>query len=66
VLLEELSFRRYPNPRDLAVLLSMGVIENFGYRQLSAWWRVKAFWDFFRGSKQWGTMQRKGFGTPAN
>ena len=62
VLLEELSFRRYPNPRDLAVLLSFGVLENFGYRQITAWWRVKAFWDYFRGKKQWGTMQRKGFG----
>jgi cellulose synthase/poly-beta-1,6-N-acetylglucosamine synthase-like glycosyltransferase len=65
VLLEELSFRRYPHPRDLAVLLSMGVIENFGYRQITAWWRVKAFWDYFRGSRQWGAMQRRGFGVPA-
>jgi hypothetical protein len=61
VLLEELSFRRYPNSRDLAVLLAMGVIENFGYRQITAWWRVRAVWDFFRGNKQWGTLQRKGF-----
>jgi cellulose synthase/poly-beta-1,6-N-acetylglucosamine synthase-like glycosyltransferase len=63
VLLEELSFQRYPNPRDLALLLSFGVIENFGYRQLTAWWRVKAFWDYFRGKNAWGTMQRKGFAT---
>jgi cellulose synthase/poly-beta-1,6-N-acetylglucosamine synthase-like glycosyltransferase len=62
VLLEELSYQRYPNPRDLAVLLSCGVLENFGYRQLTAWWRVKAFWDYFRGKKAWGAMQRKGFG----
>ena len=65
ILLEELSFQRYPKPRDLAVLLSFGVIENFGYRQITAWWRVKAFWDYFRGKKQWGKMQRKGFGTAA-
>jgi len=63
VLLEELSFQRYPNPRDLAMLLSFGVLENFGYRQLTAWWRVKGIWDYFRGKKAWGSMQRKGFST---
>ena len=62
VLLEELSYQRYPNPRDLAVLLAFGVLENFGYRQITAWWRVKAFWDYFLGQKGWGTMQRRGFG----
>lgn len=61
VLLEELSFQRYPNPRDLALLLSFGVLENFGYRQITAWWRVRAFWDYFRGKNAWGSMQRKGF-----
>jgi len=65
VLLEELSFQRYPNPRDLALLLSFGVLENFGYRQLTAWWRVRAFWDYFRGKNAWGSMQRKGFGSAA-
>ena len=63
VLLEELSFQRYPHPRDLALLLSFGVLENFGYRQLTAWWRVKGIWDYFRGKKAWGSMQRKGFST---
>lgn len=62
VLLEEMSFQRYPRPRDLAILLAFGVIENFGYRQMTILWRVKAFWDYFvRGVRSWGTMQRKGF-----
>ena len=66
VLLEEISFQRYPRPRDLALLLSFGVIENFGYRQLTTWWRVKAFWDYFvRGKRSWGQMQRKGFASEA-
>jgi cellulose synthase/poly-beta-1,6-N-acetylglucosamine synthase-like glycosyltransferase len=64
VLLEEMSFQRYPKPGDLALLLSFGVLENFGYRQLTAWWRVKAFWDYFRGKKSWGKMERKGFSQP--
>ena len=63
VLLEEMSFQRYPNPGDLALLIAVGVLENFGYRQLTMWWRVRAFWDYFRGKKSWGSMQRKGFAT---
>jgi cellulose synthase/poly-beta-1,6-N-acetylglucosamine synthase-like glycosyltransferase len=61
VLLEEISFHRYPNPKHLLLLLFIGVIENFGYRQLTAWWRIKAFFDYARGKKSWGKMQRKGF-----
>lgn len=64
VLLEEVSFRRYPKPRDLALLLSCGVLENFGYRQITLWWRIQAFYDYFvKGVKSWGVMQRKGFST---
>jgi cellulose synthase/poly-beta-1,6-N-acetylglucosamine synthase-like glycosyltransferase len=63
VILEEISFQRYPKPSDLALLLSFGIIENFGYRQLTVWWRLKGIWNFLRGNKHWGSMQRKGFGT---
>ncbi|HLF20160.1 MAG TPA: glycosyltransferase [Bacteroidota bacterium] len=62
VLLEEISFQRYPKARDLALLLSFGVLENFGYRQITMWWRVRAFYDYFvKGVRSWGTMQRTGF-----
>jgi cellulose synthase/poly-beta-1,6-N-acetylglucosamine synthase-like glycosyltransferase len=63
VVLEEISFRRYPSPKHLAILLLMGVVENFGYRQLTAWWRLKAIFDSLRGQRGWGKMQRTGFGT---
>jgi len=65
VLLEEVSFRRYPRTRDLLMLVAAGVLENFGYRQLTAWWRLKGTWDFFRGRQGWGRMVRKGFAGPA-
>jgi cellulose synthase/poly-beta-1,6-N-acetylglucosamine synthase-like glycosyltransferase len=61
VLLEEYSFHRYPRPGDLVKLLLFGVLENFGYRQLTAWWRIKATWDYFRGVRSWGAMSRAGF-----
>ncbi len=61
VALEELSFRRYPRLRDLVHLFSLAVLENFGYRQLSAWWRLKGTISALRGVEGWGRMQRKGF-----
>ena len=63
VLLEEVSFRRYARVQDLLLLVFFGAIENFGYRQLITWWRVRGIVDFFRNKQGWGTMTRKGFGT---
>ena len=62
VLLEEVSFRRYPKVRHLLLLSALGVIENFGYRQLTTYWRLQGTVDFFRGRQGWGRMVRKGFG----
>jgi cellulose synthase/poly-beta-1,6-N-acetylglucosamine synthase-like glycosyltransferase len=61
VMLEEISFHRYPRTRDLLKLLLLGIVENFGYRQITVWWRIKAFWDYFRGVQSWGAMTRVGF-----
>jgi cellulose synthase/poly-beta-1,6-N-acetylglucosamine synthase-like glycosyltransferase len=61
VLLEDMAFRRYPRIRDLALLVLMGVLENLGYRQATAWWRARAFWDYWRGDLGWGRMERRGF-----
>jgi cellulose synthase/poly-beta-1,6-N-acetylglucosamine synthase-like glycosyltransferase len=61
VALEEVSYRRYRRLSDLLVLIVLGIVENFGYRQLTAWWRLKGTWDFLRGKGGWGAMTRKGF-----
>lgn len=62
VLLEDIAFRRYPRVSDLARLLGAAVLENFGFRQLTVWWRVRAFWEYFRGDLSWGAMERRGVG----
>jgi len=64
VLLEEMSFRRYPKVRHLLLLAALGVIENFGYRQLTTYWRLKGVIDFLRKKQGWGVMTRKGFAKP--
>ena len=61
VLLEELSFRRYPRVSDLLTLALVGIAENFGYRQLTTWWRLRGIVDYFRKKQGWGAMTRKGF-----
>jgi cellulose synthase/poly-beta-1,6-N-acetylglucosamine synthase-like glycosyltransferase len=60
VLLEDIAFRRYPSVRDLGLLVLVAVLENFGYRQLTVWWRVRAFWEYLRGDLSWGAMERRG------
>ncbi|MCX6551023.1 MAG: glycosyltransferase family 2 protein [Acidobacteria bacterium] len=61
VILEEVSFRRYPRLGDLLRLAFYGVLENFGYRQMATWWRVRGVFRFLNGERGWGDMTRKGF-----
>jgi len=64
VVLEEVSFRRYRRFGDLFRLLLFASLENFGYRQMTVWWRLKAFANAWKGVHVWGDMTRKGFGKP--
>jgi cellulose synthase/poly-beta-1,6-N-acetylglucosamine synthase-like glycosyltransferase len=61
LILEDLSFHRYDTFRDRALLLSWALLENFGYRQITVYWRLRGLWKFLRGRKDWGAMERKGF-----
>ena len=61
VVLEEFTMRRYPSVTDLGLLLAAAVLENLGYRQLLALWRVEGLWDALRGKRGWGAMERRGF-----
>jgi cellulose synthase/poly-beta-1,6-N-acetylglucosamine synthase-like glycosyltransferase len=61
LILEEVELRRFPHARDLAILTAVSVIENFGYRQLANFWRLRGWWQFLRKQQGWGTMTRKGF-----
>jgi cellulose synthase/poly-beta-1,6-N-acetylglucosamine synthase-like glycosyltransferase len=63
ILLEELSFRRYPSWLDLAKLAVYGLLENLGYRQLLSLYKVKGFLDLLFRRGQWGRMEREGFGS---
>jgi len=61
--LEEHSFRRHRQGREIARLIGFAFVENIGYRQLLAFWRFVAFVDLARGRADWGEMNRRGFAT---
>lgn len=61
LVLEDISFHRYESFRDRFRLFGLALIENFGYRQLTVFWRLRGLWKFLRGRKDWGAMERKGF-----
>jgi hypothetical protein len=62
VALEEASLRRYPRIGQLAGLVVYSVIEQFGYRQLTALWRLRALLQALRAKHRghWGAMDRRG------
>ncbi len=61
LLLEEMSFHLYPRGRQVARLALVAIAENFGYRQLNAWWRLVGLFRWaFRTEARWGRMQRRG------
>ncbi|MDH4247702.1 MAG: glycosyltransferase family 2 protein [Deltaproteobacteria bacterium] len=66
LVLEEISFHRYPDLRSVLMLFLYGLLENFGYHQLSVWWRMRGVVDFFRGKQGWGVIPRRGFSSPAD
>lgn len=61
LILEELELKRFPRPRDLAILTLAAVAENFGYRQINNFWRIKGYWQYLRADNNWGEMTRTGF-----
>ncbi len=61
IVLEELSFRRYHRVGDLLALFGLAVVEAIGYRQITVWFRLRAFWSYLQGEQSWGHMTRVGF-----
>ena len=59
--LAEFSLRRHKRMSDIWRMGLGAIAENLGYRQLNSVWRVMGIWQFFKGKKGWGDMQRRGF-----
>lgn len=62
LLLDEFSFSHYTRWGDILTLFLFCLFEQFGYRQLTVFWRLQGMWDLMRGASGWGVMERKGLG----
>jgi cellulose synthase/poly-beta-1,6-N-acetylglucosamine synthase-like glycosyltransferase len=61
ILLEELYFRKTSSVREFFWLMTFGVLETFGFRQLTSYWRIKGLWLHMTKKKAiWGEMKRSG------
>lgn len=49
----------FNHPTDTSRLVVMALIENFGFRQLTVAWRIRALIGG-RGTRSWGNMERRG------
>jgi len=59
IMLEEFSFPMYRKSRDLALLYAAALLENFGYRQITVWWRLKGLFRWLTGRRhKWETITR--------
>ncbi len=60
--IEEVSYHRYDKWRFLFQTIISALVENFGYRQMHAYWRLEGVIQALRRSdRSWGSMPRKGF-----
>lgn len=59
IMLEELSFHMYPRIRQLLLIYFIAIVENFGFRQLTAFWRLQGLilW-LFGGRHKWEPITR--------
>ena len=64
LVLEEQQLRRTPTARDLVRIGIAAVVENFGYRQINLWYRLRGFRRFLRNDTTWAAVPRVGFDAP--
>lgn len=59
IMLEELSFHIYPRVRQLLLIYVIAIVENFGFRQLTAVWRLQGLIRWLLGGRhKWETITR--------
>jgi cellulose synthase/poly-beta-1,6-N-acetylglucosamine synthase-like glycosyltransferase len=66
VLLEEVTYRRYSDWREVARMLFYCLLEHFPYRQMTMIWRLQGLWQYIRGDLAWREMHRAGFTVPSS
>lgn len=60
ILIDQVSFRRYPDPRDVLKLAIAACLEQFLFRQINIFYRIRGLYRWARGNHSWGEMKRAG------
>ena len=60
VLLAEFNLHRYPRLRQVLTLMAYAVIECFGYRQMTAFFRAQGVIQYFTGMRRWEIVMHRG------
>lgn len=61
LLFEEMTFHKYNKLSDKLNLITYAFLENFSYKQLNIYWRLKGIIDLITKKESWGSQKRKGF-----
>jgi cellulose synthase/poly-beta-1,6-N-acetylglucosamine synthase-like glycosyltransferase len=60
VLQEEITYRRYGDWKDVAMLIGYCFLEHFPYRQMHMIWRLQGLWQYLHGDMAWRPLKRQG------
>ncbi len=58
IFLEEISYSRYKKPHEILQLFSIAIFEQFGYRQITVFWRFISFFNYKKHKHSWGSIKR--------
>ena len=61
ILFEEMTYHKYEKKRDVLKLIGTAFLEPFLFHPLTVVWAIKGNWDYLRGKRGWGKMDREGF-----
>lgn len=61
LLMEEMSFFKYTEKKDLFMMICTAIIEPFWFHPRVVWWSMQGNLDLIIGKKSWGEMTREGF-----
>jgi cellulose synthase/poly-beta-1,6-N-acetylglucosamine synthase-like glycosyltransferase len=61
LLFEEMTFHKYDKLSEKLSLVFYAFLENFGYKQLHTFWRLRGIIDLILKKEGWGSQKRKNF-----
>jgi len=62
ILFEEKTFHKYKTRKEVFKLLTTALLEPLFYHPRTVWWAIRGNFDYIRGVRSWGNMEREGFG----